>query len=58
MAGWLSFPLGGQFDFCALSKYRSYIKKLVFRREVDFCNLNSKFHEKFLTKNASMNGKN
>ena len=58
MAGWLGFPWGGQVDFCALSKYRSYIKARVFRREVDFCNLNSKFHEQFLTKNASMNGKN
>ena len=48
VVGWLGFPWGGQVDFCALSKYRSYIKARVFRREVNFCNL----------KNASMNGKN
>ena len=26
VAGWLSFPWGGQVDSCALSKYCSYIK--------------------------------
>ena len=58
MAGWLCFPWGGQIDFCALSIYRVYIKARVSRRELNFCNLNSKFHEQVLIKSARMNGKN
>ena len=58
MAGWLRFPWGGQVDFCALSLYLVYIKARVSRGEINFCNLNSKFHEKVLIKNANMNGKN
>ena len=43
--GWLCFPRGGQVDFCALSIYCGYIKERVSRREINFCNLNSKLHE-------------
>ena len=44
VAGWQHFPQGGQVDFYALSIYRGYIKARVSIKEINFCNLNSKFH--------------